>query len=302
MRKHILDRPLSYFSIYLTAGLLPVNVCRLIARIVTSIVYAFSKKDRQGLAYNLSLAFNRPPTDPFIRQTVRRIFYNYGQYMVDFFIMPQLPPAKVQRYFNTVYGEKHIHEALAKGRGVVLLSAHIGNWEFGGIMMRLADYSLAVVALPHNTLATNALVNRLRKAAGIKIIEVTGSPFAGIDILQHLRQNGVVAMVGDKDFFGSGQPTRFFGQTVNFPVGPITLALKSGAALIPAFVLKGQDGRYFGLTEKPIPLHSAGSREEVLTINLAKITRVFEKCIRRYPDQWYCPDPISAPTTRGGRS
>jgi len=298
MRNHILDRPISYFAIYLVAGLLPVSLCRMIGKLVVAIVYAFSKKDRQGLAHNLALAFDRLPTDPFIRQTVRRIFYNYGQYMADFFIMPQLPPAKVQRYFNTVYGEEYIHSALAQGRGVILLSAHIGNWEFGSIMMRLADYSLAVVALPHNTSATNALVNKLRKDAGIKIIELTGSPFAGIDILRHLRQNGVVAMVGDKDFFGSGQPTRFFGQSVNFPVGPIALALQSGAALIPAFVLRGQDGRYFGLTEKAIPLQSEGRREEVIASNLAKITRVFEKYIRRYPDQWYCPDPITAPVVK----
>ncbi len=239
MRKHILDRPISYYAIYLTAGRLPVGLCRLIAKIVVSVVYAFSKRDRQGLAHNLALAFDRSPSDPFIRRTVRRTFYNYGQYMADFFIMPQLPPGQVQRYFKTVYGEDIMHAALAKGRGVILLSAHIGNWEFGGTMMRLADYSLAVVALPHNASSTNALVNRLRKGTGIKIIEVTGSPFAGIDILQHLRQNGVVAMVGDKDFFGSGQPTRFFGQLVNFPVGPITLALQIRCRPHPRICSKG---------------------------------------------------------------
>ena len=108
-------------------------------------------------------------------------------------------------------------------------------------------------------------------------------------------------MIGDKDFFGSGHPTAFFGRPVNFPVGPITLALSSGAALIPAFVLRGADGRYFGVLESEIPLESVGSREQTVAINLAKVARVFEKYIRRYPEQWYCPDPITMPAVRNVR-
>ena len=293
MREHILDRPIAYYAIHWAAGLLPVFVCRMISKIVVALVYPFLKQDRKGLAYNLSLAFDRPPTDPYIQRTVRRIFYNYGQYMADFFSLPQLAPAKAHRFFSNVSGEDNLQAAMDAGRGAILLSAHIGNWEFGGTMMRLADYSLAVVALPHNDAATNELVNSLRRGAGIKTIEVDGSsPFAGIEILRHLRQNGIVAMIGDKDFFGSGKPTRFFGHLVEFPVGPITLALNSGAALIPAFVLRGPDGRYFGILEPEIPLESGGSRDETLELNIAKVARVFEKYIRRYPDQWYCPDPI----------
>jgi KDO2-lipid IV(A) lauroyltransferase len=269
------------------------------SKAVVSMVYPFLKDDRRGLAYNLSLAFGRAPTDPFIRQTVRRIFYNYGQYMIDFFIMPQLALPKIQRFLNNIYGEEHLIKALHAGRGAILLSAHIGNWEFGGTIMRLADYSLAVVALPHNTVATNSLVNRLRRGMGIKIFEVDGSsPFAGIDIFRHLRRNGVVAMIGDKDFFGSGRPTRFFGQLVNFPIGPVTLALNSGAALIPAFVLQDSDGRYFGVLEAEIPLETTNSREETIDINMAKVARIFEKYIRKYPDQWYCPDPITRPAVK----
>jgi KDO2-lipid IV(A) lauroyltransferase len=107
-------------------------------------------------------------------------------------------------------------------------------------------------------------------------------------------------MVGDKDFFGSGRPTRFFGRTVTFPVGPVALAMQSGAALIPAFVLRGPDGRYFGIAEPEIALETEGDRETLIACNLDRIARVFESYIRRYPDQWYCPDPITTPAS-GGR-
>ncbi len=261
-------------------------------KIFVSIIYPFFKKDQAGLAYNLSLALNKPPNDPFIKKTRRQIFYNYGQYMADFFMMPQLPPHKVQKYFSHLEGEKHLKKALEKGKGAILLSAHVGNWEFGGIMVRLSDYPLAIVAIPHNTPAANFLVNKLRKDKGIKVFELSNSPFSGIEILNHVRSNGVVAMIGDKNFIGNGWTIKFFGKEIDFPAGPVVMAMKSGAALIPAFVLKQSDGRYFGVLEEPISLELKGNRDETIKKNIGKTARVFENYIRKYPDQWYCPDPI----------
>ena len=146
--------------------------------------------------------------------------------------------------------------------------------------------------MAHNTEAANALVNQLRYENGVRGIEVAQSPFAGIEILRNLRTNGIVAMHGDRDLIGRGRPTTFLGKKVSFPVGPVFLAMNSGAALIPTFVLKGSDGRYFGVLEEPIPLQVEGDRDDVIDKNLRKTARIFEKYIRSYPDQWYCPDPI----------
>lgn len=293
MRNHLLDSPISYYAIYAVSRILPLQVCRRLGRWIALIVYIFSKRDRQGFAHNLSLAMGPSTPNQAIRKTVRRIFMNYGEYMADFFFLPQQPPHKIQQAFAYLRGESVIQGALARGKGVILLSAHLGNWEFGGVMMRLSDYPLAVVALPHNTAATNALVNRFRKEKGIRVIELDASPFSSIAILKHLRQNGVVAMVGDRDFFGNGKAVDFFGAKVSFPVGPVVLAQASGAAVIPAFVLKKPDGKYFGVLEAEIPISTNGTREDLIQKNLAKIARVFETYIRRYPEQWYTPDPIT---------
>lgn len=292
MRQHILDNPLSYYAIFFLARRLPLKLCRRIGRSVAWIVYLFSARDRKGFAGNLSMALDLPPDHVHIRQLVRRMFMNYGEYMADFFYLPQLPGRKARAEFTGLKGEEVIRRALKRGRGVILLLAHIGNWEFGGIMMRLSDYPLAVVSLPHNAAPTNALVKRFREDKGIAVIEVNASPFAAIPILKHLRQNGIVAMMGDKDFFGNGKLTAYFGKQVRFPIGPVTIAMTSGAALIPAFVLKQPDGKYFGVLEDAIELANEGPREQALLNNLGKIAAVFETYIRRYPDQWYNPDPI----------
>ena len=212
--------------------------------------------------------------------------------MIDFFLLPQLPPRKVKNFFADIKGEEILKNALAKGRGAILLSAHVGNWEVGGSLLRTLNYPLAVVVMTHNAATTKALVNRLRQDKGISVIQVDQSPFSGIEVLRHLSNNGIVAMGGDRDYFGTGREIKFLGKNVKFPVGPVILAMNSGAALIPAFVLKQPDGRYFGILEQAIPLISEGDRDKAIKKNLEMTARIFEKYIRSYPDQWYCPDPL----------
>lgn len=298
MRKHILDNPVSYYAIFGIVRYLPVNLCHWLGKIIVLVIYAFSKKDREGLSINLSIALDRPVDDPAVKKRVRQVFINYGRYMVDFFLLPQLPSHKIKKYFGDIRGEEILQRALVRGKGVILLSAHVGNWEIGGTMLRLFNYPLTIVAITHNTSATNALVNRLRQNKQIRVIEVDQSPFSVIEVLRHLQQNRIVAMNGDRDYFGTGRPVNFMGKNVNFPIGPVILAMSSGAALIPAFVLQQPDGKYIGVLEDAIPLLSKGNRDEAIKKNLKTIARIFEKYIRSYPDQWYYPDPITKTLSR----
>lgn len=292
MRRHFLDTPASYYAIYFSTKYLPVGLCRFLARLVSSIAYVFSLEDRRNFAENLSLALNRPRDDAFIRRTTRRMIFNYGQYMIDFFLMPQLSPRRLRYYFSDFLNEEVLTKALSEGKGAILISPHLGNWEFGSLVLRARQYPLGVVALPHNTPLTNGLVNRIRSDKGVRVFEMGESPFSAIEIINYLRRNGIVAMIGDKDFFGRGQPVRYFGKEVLFPTGPVVLAMVSGAALIPAFVLRQEDGRYFGILERPIPLAVDGERNRCIQENLHRTALVFESYVRRYPDQWYAPRPL----------
>jgi KDO2-lipid IV(A) lauroyltransferase len=292
MRQHKLDHPVSYYMIFFVVRHLPVWLSHWLGVLWALMLYPFSQRERRGYAGNLSLALGYPAEGPTVRRLVRRIFRNYGHYLVDFFLMPQLPPGRAQRFFADIRGEHYLRQALAEGRGAILLTAHIGNWEFGGIHLRLKQYPLTIVTLPQNTSVVNALVNRMRQDKGMRIIELEGSTFSGVEILRSLRNNEVVAMIGDRDYFGRGRETRFFDRRVRFPVGPVVLAQRTGAALIPAFVIRRRDGRYMGILEAPLALRRSGGREEILAENLRRTARVFENYIRRYPDQWYCPDLI----------
>ena len=112
MRQHILDNPISYYVILLSARYLPTKLCHWLGKLVALVAYSFSHKDRAGLAFNLSKALNRPMDDSVIRKTIRRIFINYGEYMVDYFLMPQLPPHKARKFFAYLEGEEILQNAL----------------------------------------------------------------------------------------------------------------------------------------------------------------------------------------------
>ncbi len=302
MRNHLLDSSISYYGIFFLAKYLPVRLTRLIGKLIVSVVYVFSRKDRHGLAFNLSQALNLPMDDPLIRQTVRRIFMNYGQYMADFFIIPQCSDSRIKDFFSYLKGKEQLEQILAEGKGAILLTAHLGNWEIGGSLLRAMNYPLTLVVMEHNSAPSNAFVNQLRDNKGINITQVDQSPFSGLEILNRLRRNEIIAMSGDKDFFGKGRSISFFGNQVNFPVGPLALSMASGAPIIPAFVLLQKDGRYFGILEESIwpgKLNHSEIRSKYLDNNLTKIVRIFEHYIRSYPDQWYCPDPINQPAVAG---
>ncbi|MCP4748472.1 MAG: lysophospholipid acyltransferase family protein [Desulfobacteraceae bacterium] len=292
MRQHAFDSPLSYYAIYYTVRYLPRRICRLLGHLVGRIIYIVSKNDCKNLARNFSLALGKPVHHPDVRKAVRGIFLNYSRYMIDYFLFPQLDAGKVKSYFSTIRGQRVLDQSLAKGKGVILVSAHVGNWEIGGNLLRVLNYPLTVVGLPHNTDRTNMLVTHLRKIRGIDIIEVGQSTLCVVPIIDALRKNRIVAMIGDRDHLGTGRPVNFLNTQICLPIGPIVLAMISGAALIPTFVIEKADGTYYGVLEQPLPIQTSGDRDHAIDCNLRRLAAVFETYIRRYPDQWYCPDPL----------
>lgn len=296
MRRHVLDSPVSYYAIFHTVRLLPRPVCRLLGQLVGLGIYLFSRQDRGQLARNFALALDLPVDHPRVGRAVRGLFCSYSRYMVDFFLFPQLDKNKLRSYFHTIQGESHLKKALAAGKGVLLISAHVGNWEVGGHLLRSLDYPLTVVGLPHNTAQTNALVTHLRTLSGIEIIEVGQSDFSVVQILNALRRNRIVAMIGDRDHLGTGRPTRFLGKQLRMPGGPVILAMISGAALMPTFVLEDTDGTYRAIIEPALVIDRQGDRNRAIDCNLQRLAQVFETYIRQFPEQWYCPDPLGDET------
>jgi KDO2-lipid IV(A) lauroyltransferase len=242
------------------------------------------KNDREMVRRNLSRILDDPSQ---VGGTVRRLYIRYAKYLVDYTRMDLLRDEHLRRLVRGFEGKEHIDGAMARGKGTLILTAHLGNWEMGGIFLSLMGYSLTVITAPDVEERLHEFRVRLRQEQRIKVVTLDDTLASSLAVLKALQANELVALLGDRDLFGKGIPVNFFGQRVFFPIGPALLAYLSEASLIPTFVLIDQDDKYRCLAEPPIVLQKTGNRDRDLAENTQRIAAALEKFIRLYPDQWY---------------
>ncbi len=237
--------------------------------------------DRRRIALdNFSHVLGKGQNDPEVRRTARRCFEQFGMYFVDFLRMGRLGKEEVLKFVD-VHGRENMDRAVARGKGVVALTAHLGNWELGGVMLALMGYRVHAIALAHQDPRVDRMFVKRRAERGIKVIPV------GVAIKRSfsaIRKGDVIALLGDRDLRAQGVHTTFFGWETTVPRGAAVLALRTGAAVVPGFAVRDETGRYqLHLEEAIIPCAEEESIEEFTD----RMLRVLESYIRRYPDQWF---------------
>lgn len=278
---------LGYFYLALigfVGHLLPRKMMLSMAVLVGDLYWLIMKRDREMVRKNLSRILDNPSE---LGRTVRRAFIYYAKYLVDYTRMDLLREKHLSRMVRGFEGKEYIDGAIARGNGALILTAHLGNWEMGGVFLALMGYSLTVITAPDVEARLHDYRVRLRQEKEIKVITLDDTLASSLAVLKSLRGNELVALLGDRDLFGKGIPVNFFGQKVFFPIGPALLGYLSEAELIPTFVLMDRENRYRCLAESPILLQRTGNRDQDLAVNTQRVASVMETFIRRYPDQWF---------------
>ena len=253
-----------------------------LAVFVSDIHYLFAKEDRANVTANLGAIFPQKSTHEIARIRLQ-MFRNFAKYLVDFFRLSKLDADYITAHIN-IENRNYFDESLAKGKGVIALTAHIGNWELGGALISHLGYPFVAVALPHKNIMVNNFFNKQRESKGMKVI-----PFgkAVRQCLDALKENKIVALVGDRDFSEKGVVVDFFGKPTSLPVGAAAFALKTGAAIVPGFFVRNPDGKFTLRLEKPIEYRETADREADLIEIVKKGKYVIEDYIKKYPEQWY---------------
>jgi KDO2-lipid IV(A) lauroyltransferase len=258
---------------------LPLRFSYALAVLFCDIHFIFADKDRLYTGENLRAIFpDKPPKE--LRAIQRRMFRNFAKYLVDFFRFPIID----QDYIDSMIRVENRHildKELKKGKGVITLTAHIGNWELGGLTIGVMGYPFWAVALPHKNKTIDNFFNSRRENKGVRVI-----PFgkAARTCIKVLKENKVLALLGDRDFTNeSGVIVDLFKKKTYIPKGPAAFALKTGASIVPGFMLRNPDDTFILKFEKPIPYTD---NDTIKTISL-RIRDLLEHYISRYPDQWF---------------
>ncbi len=255
--------------------MLPSRLSYLIGETLAGAFFLLSRGRRRVIADNLGTALGL--SQAAFGKTGFRLMLNFGRNVVDTFRLPYLGPGSLIEMVD-ITGKAKLDAALASGRGVVLVTAHLGSWELGGAALAVMGYAITTVAGVQFSPALSPFVKKIKQDLGIDVVSST----TGLRrIMKALARGEVVALHIDGDQFVGGIKVDFFARKACFPTGPAALAVRTGSAVLPAFAVRTGRRRINIVIEDEIP--TRGCDEAGIT---RMIVEVVEAYIKRYPEQW----------------
>ena len=260
-----------------------VLVSTAMACVLADVYSLFSARDREAVAGNIRFITGGAVDGKEAEAMARDVFRNFAKYLVDFFRSEKID-AQLLKKLVRVEGRENIDAALIGGKGAVMLSAHMGNWELGGTVIASMGYPLSAVVLTHRNKRINDFFQRQRMRGRMKPIEIGYSLRA---CYRSLKSNHLLAVLGDRDFTRNGIMTEFFGKRALIPKGAAVFSYKVGSAIVPAFMIRQKDDTFTLFIDEPI-FPDTGMEEDAAIVDLTKkCTAVIESYVRKYPTQWY---------------
>jgi Kdo2-lipid IVA lauroyltransferase/acyltransferase len=270
-------------SLFKLLGRLPRAWTGKMAGIMGEMLFRVDKKHRDIAMGNLTYAFGVQKQPREIKKIARQVFINIMQVVFEIGWSLQLKDSHFPEHFR-IDGYHHIKNAYEKGKGVLALTAHFGNWELLTIIAAMIRFPINIVVRPLDFKPLDLFIFNLRTRYGGKIIPKQRSFRT---IIRCLNRGEMVALLMDQNVdWYEGVFVDFMGHRACTNKGLALLALKTGAPVIPVFMIREKRGfrAEFG---PEIPTLKTGDKQKDIETNTREYNRVIENVIHRYPDQWF---------------
>ena len=264
-------------------GWMPRGLSRLLAGLLAWAVYQSMGRLRKVGEFNLELAMPQLSGDER-KQTLRGVFRHLGWQLVEFCRMPRYTAENTRDWIRTE-GLEHYLRALARGKGVLVLTGHLGAWELSSFYHSLMGYPMGMVIRPLDNRRLDDFVNGIRCMHGNHVL--SKNDFAR-GLLTAMRAGETVGILMDTNMTPpQGVFVRFFGVTACTASGLARVALKTGAAVLPGFLLwEPGEGRYVLHFGPELVFARTGDADSDILAATQQCNDALESWIRRYPDQW----------------
>ncbi len=253
-----------------------------LGRILGAVWFRVDRRHRKIALDNLTRSFGGEKTPAEIEAIARKVFANLARII---FEVAWTTAHSRKDCFRIVRmrGLNHFRDAWKKGKGVLAMTAHTGNWELLSIASGLIEYPVNILYRPLDFVPLDAFFVRFRTRFGTRVIPTRR---AMRDILKCLSRGEVAAMLMDQNVdWYEGAFLGFFGRRACTNKGMALLAMKTGAPVVPAFMIR--EGEGFTVEYLPeIPLIKTGDKTRDVEENTRQYNQAIEAFIRRYPDQW----------------
>jgi len=276
----------SFFQrlLFSTINLIPLKLSIWFLESLGLVLYALDGRHRRIAKRNLAIAFKNRGDEELSRVT-RSVFRNLGRVVAEFSFIPRLNQQNVGRYV-VIEGLENFYRAYEKGKGVLFLTAHFGNWELMAASFALvAARPCHVIVRPLDSKFLDAFVERVRTWTGNRTVPKQKSMGR---ILRLLKEGEVVGVLLDQNVgWQEGVFVNFFGELACTNKGMALLALKTGAPVIPVFNIRQAGGRYRVVIEPEVRLVRTGDKDRDVEKNTEIFTAVIERYVREFPDHWF---------------
>lgn len=254
------------------------------ARLLSFVGYRVASKQRRIALESLTVAFKEEKSPAEREQIARECFSFMAKAAIELLFLMERPDMLRGRVKIT---NRHILErALTRGRGVILVSAHFGNFPLMLARLALEGYKTAGIMRPMRDGRVEAFFGRKRKSLNIKTIYSQPRNACVYATIDALRNNEMVFIPLDQNFGTGGVSVEFFGRRAATATGPVVLAQRTGARLLPCFIIRRPGDYHEIVFEEPITIRQAADPRDTLRMNIQFLTGVIERYIRRYPAEW----------------
>ena len=281
-------RAIEQFFIHIVVALLVIPLkygslhsIRRLAVCLAHIIATFTWRRQRMMEQNLIAVFGDELTAKERKRIRRNCTINVSKTMLELMKLQWMSAEELLSLVE-LNGVEHIDNALAKGNGVIMVTAHYGNWEWGGACAAAMGYPTSVIARDANDPLTRELVNKARESKGIRVFGRSDVR----ELLRALKNNEMVAILPDQHAKDAPVRVKFLGRVADTASGPATLAMRTGAAVIPAFVTREPGDHLVAEILPPVEMQDTGNREADILENVQRINDVLGDQIRKHPDQW----------------
>jgi lauroyl/myristoyl acyltransferase len=250
-----------------------------ISEVVGTIAYVVASRERAAVRANLATIA------PERSLSARRVFVNQVRQYLEVFQIPRLDRARFDAIVR-VEGWDNFLCAQRLGKGVIFGSAHLGPVALVGQVLITRGFTLTLPAEKTDSEFMHA-VNRARQAQGLVLVPMDSA----LGIHRVIRDGGVLGILADRAVTGVGETIEFFGRPALLPSAQVALALRTGAALLPAFAWR-ENGLLVARVEEPLRLASTGDRDADVRAGVRQFAAVLERYVKAHPEQWTIFEPI----------
>jgi len=281
-------RYIAFRAAQLTAIQLPRLWAYKLGVIVGLLAYLLLRDKRKALCDNLAHVkpeLNSRDLSKLCRENMKLMAKAY----VDLMLLPRYSPQAIAKFLS-FQGDEYLEQAKMRGKGVIIASVHMGSWEIAAAGWASLHGNISMLAEELDPPQLFKWYKKTRSRMGIRVYPLNRSGLMAL--IRDLKNGGIVIIAVDRDITGNGTLFNFFGKTTKMPIGAAVLALKTGASILPVYIVRKKDNDILAVGTEPINPKSSGNYQDDVKNIMEQLLNRMEGFIQKHPEQWHVPHPI----------